>query len=119
LEKVNTALRQQLHEKSRNPDPTAAIIESQSIKGTPESCLESGFDGGKLIKGRKRNILVDTIGCLIIARVFAANVFDGKAVRQLITDLFSFLHAITKIWADSGYSGLELSDLALASNSDA
>jgi len=51
--------------------------------------------------------------------VFAANVFDGKAVRQLITDLFSFLHAITKTWADSGYSGLELSDLALASNSDA
>jgi len=45
LEKVNTALRQQLHEKSRNPDPTAAIIESQSIKGTPESCLESWNQG--------------------------------------------------------------------------
>jgi len=110
LEKVNTVLRQQLREKSRNPDPTAAIIGSQSIKGTPESCLESGFDGGKLIKGRKRNILVDTIGCLIIVRVFAANVFDGKAARQLITDLFSFLHTITKIWADSGYSGPEISD---------
>ena len=96
--------------KSRNPDPTAAIIDSQSIKGTPESCLESGFDGGKLIKGRKRNILFDTMGCLIIVRVFAANVFDGKAARQLTTDLFSFLHTITKIWADSGYSGPELSD---------
>jgi len=119
LEKVNTALRQKLREKSRNPDPTAAIIDSQSIKGTPESCLESGFDGGKLIKGRKRNILVDTMGCLIIVRVFAANVFDGKAARQLITDLFSFLHTIIKIWADSGYSGPELSELALASNSDA
>ena len=96
--------------KSRNPDPTAAIIDSQSIKGTPESCLESGFDGGKLIKGRKRNILFDTMGCLIIVRVFAANVFDGKAARQLTTDLFSFLHTITKIWADSGYSDTELSD---------
>ena len=41
--------------KSRNLDPTAAIVDSQSIKGTPESYLESGFDGGKLIKGRKRN----------------------------------------------------------------
>jgi len=110
LEKVNTALRQKLRGKSRNPDPTAAIIDSQSIKGTPESCLESGFDGGKLIKGRKRNILVDTMGCLIIVRVFAANVFDGKAARQLITDLFSFLRTIIKIWADSGYSGPELSD---------
>jgi len=50
------------------------------------------------------------MGCLVIVRVFAANVFDGKADRQLITELFSFLHAITKIWADSGYSGPELSD---------
>ena len=86
LEKVNTALRQKLREKSRNPDPTAAIVDSQSIKGTPECYLESGFDGGKLIKGRK-NILVDTIGCLIIVRVFATNVFDGKAARQLIKDV--------------------------------
>jgi len=58
----------------------------------------------------EKNILFETMGCLIIVRVFAANVFDGKAVRQPITDLFSFLHAITKIWADSGYSGPELSD---------
>jgi len=96
LEKVNTALCQKLRKKSRNPDPTATIVDSQSIKGTPESCLESGFDGGKFIKGRKRNILFDTMGCLIIVRVFAANVFDGKSARQLITDLFSFLHTITK-----------------------
>ena len=46
------------------------------------------------------------MGCLIIVRVFTANVFDGKAARQLITELFSFLHTITKI------------RLALASNSD-
>jgi len=50
------------------------------------------------------------MGYLIIIRVFAANVFDGKAACQLITELFSFLHAITKIWADSGYSGPELSE---------
>ena len=81
MEKVNTALRQKLREKSRNPYPTAAIVDSQSIKGTLESCLESGFDGGKPIKGRKRNILFDTMGCLIIVRVFTANVFDGKAER--------------------------------------
>ncbi|CAD7854657.1 MAG: hypothetical protein, partial [Olavius algarvensis Gamma 1 endosymbiont] len=37
---------------------------SQSVKGTPESPVESGFDGGKLVKGRKRHIVVDTIGCL-------------------------------------------------------
>jgi len=43
--------------KSQNPDPTAAIIDSQGIKETPESHLESGFEGGKLVKGRKSNIL--------------------------------------------------------------
>ena len=48
-----------------------AFIDSQSIKGTPESYLESGFDGGKLIS------------CLGIVRVFTDNVFDGKAARQL------------------------------------
>ena len=107
--KVNTALRQHWRQKNgRNPDPTAAIIDSQSVKGTPESALESGFDGGKLVKGRKRNILVDTIGCLIIVRVFAANIFDGKAARELIEEMFSFLHTIAKILADGGYSGPEL-----------
>jgi len=118
LEKVNTALRQKLREKSRNPDPTAAIIDSQSIKGTPESCLESGFDGGKLIKGRK-NILVDTIGCLIIVRVFAANVFDGKAARQLITDLFSILSYHHKNLGRQWLFRPGVFRLALASNSGA
>ena len=54
--------------------------------------------------------IVDTMGCLGIVRVFADNVFDGKEARQPITDLFSFLHTITKIWADSGCSSPELSD---------
>jgi len=97
----------------------AAIIDSQSIKGTPESCLELGFDGGKLVKGRKINILVDTMGCLIIVRVFAANVFDGKAARQLITELFSFLHTINKNLGRQWLFRPGAFRLALASNSDA
>jgi len=48
------------------------------------------------LKEEEAIILVDIMGCLIIVRVFAANVFDGKATRQLITELFSFLHTITK-----------------------
>ena len=111
LEKANTALRQKLREKKgRNPDPTAAIIDSQSVKGTPESYVESGFDGGKLVKGRKRHIVVDTIGCLIVVWVHAANVFDGKAARQVIANLFLLLHTVKIIWADSAYSGAELLD---------
>ena len=50
------------------------------------------------------------MGCLIIVRVVAANIFDGKAARQLLTELFSFLHTITQIWVDNGYASPELSD---------
>ena len=111
LEKVNAVLRQHLREKKgRSPDPTAAIIDSQSVKGTPESYVDSGFDGGKLVKGRKRHIVVDTIGCLIVVWVHAANIFDGKAARQVIANLFSLVQTVKIIWADSAYSGAELLD---------
>lgn len=114
LEKVNTALRQRFREKKgRTPDPTGAIIDSQSVKGTPESFVDSGFDGGKLVKGRKRHIVVDTIGCLLVVWVHAANVFDGKAARQVLTNLFLLLHTVKIIWADCGYSGAELLDWVL------
>ena len=115
LEKINTALRQHLREKKgQNPDPTGAIIDSQSVKGTPESYVESGFDGGKLVKGRKRHIVVDTMGCLIVVWVHAANMFDGKAARQVIMNLFLLLHTVKIIWADSAYSGAELFDWVFA-----
>ncbi len=52
-QKVNDALRRQAREQAgRNAEPSAGIIDSQSVKGTPESAKESGFDGGKLVKGR-------------------------------------------------------------------
>jgi putative transposase len=109
LEKVNTELRRYLREKKgRNPDSTGAIIDSQSVKGTPESHVESGFDGGKLVKGRKRHIVVDTIGCVLVVWVHAANVFDGKAARQVIGNLFSLIHTVKIVWADSAYRGAEL-----------
>jgi len=54
LEKVNTVLRQRLRQKKdRKPGPTGAIIDSQSVKGTPESYVEPGCDGGQLVTGRK------------------------------------------------------------------
>ena len=94
--------------KDRTPDPTGAIIDSQSVKGTPESSVESGFDGGKLVNGRKRHIIVDTMGCLLVVWVHAANIFDGKAARQVISHLFLLLQTVKIIWADGAYSGAEL-----------
>jgi len=83
-------------------------IDSQSVKRTPESYVESGCDGGQLVTGRKRPVVVDTIGCVLVVRVHAANVFDGKAARQVITNLFSSLHTVKKIRGDRAYSGADL-----------
>ncbi|NEX23109.1 IS5 family transposase [Thiorhodococcus mannitoliphagus] len=115
LAQVNAALRGCLREKNgRQANPTGAIIDSQSVKGTQESSIESGFDGGKLVKGRKRHIVVDTMGCLLVVCVHAANIFDGKAARQVFTRLFVLLESVKLIWADCGYAGRELFEWVLA-----
>jgi putative transposase len=107
-EKINATIRESVRVKEgRELQASAMIIDSQSIKSA-EGGEKIGFDGGKLVKGRKRNLITDTIGLVVLAKVTAANVQDVHAGKQILIELQKRTERITrlqKIFADGGYRG--------------
>jgi|SRR5579859_6910827 len=106
FEDINTVLRGRVREQAgRNRQPSGAIVDSQSVKTTDRGGPK-GFDGGKLVKGRKRHVLVDTFGLLLAVIVLPANVGDREGLVQLLSRYRWFLPRLRVIWADGGYDGL-------------
>jgi putative transposase len=92
----------------KNPQPTAAIMDSQSVKTVEESAHPSGYDAHKNVKGRKRHLLVDTLGLLLSVYVSPADVQDRAGAQYLLAGLKALLPRLKKVWADGAYTGEKL-----------
>lgn len=92
----------------RHKSPSEAIIDSQSVKSAAGVHEEVGFDGGKLIKGRKRFLTVDTLGLVLRVLVTAASVGEregGKRVLKKVKPMGKGVSRLTLIWVDGGFDG--------------
>jgi transposase len=111
LDRIHHALYVKCREQmARETSPTAAVIDSQSVKSAEKGGRwidPHGFDAGKKIKGKKRHILVDTQGLMLQAIVHAANIQDRDGGAMLLATLFGLYPFLLKLYADGGYQGPE------------
>lgn len=95
-------------EQERHPSPSEAIIDSQSVKSAAMVSQAVGFDGGKLLKGRKRFLTVDTLGLVLRVWVTAASVGEregGKRVLKQVKRMGKGVSRLHTIWVDGGFDG--------------
>lgn len=104
-ERLNRELRIELRlSVGKDAEPSAAILDSQSVKAT-EMSEARGFDAAKKVKGIKRHLLVDTLGLVLIVVNLTANIQDRDGARTLLGQVKDKFPRLQKIWADGGYSG--------------
>lgn len=103
--KLHHLLRSRLREKKgRHKHPTAGCLDSQSVKCTAVPGVR-GYDAGKKVNGRKRHILVDTMGLLLTVLVTVASVQDRDGAFSMLRNLPGCCKKLRTIWVDGGYAG--------------
>ena len=104
VDRVHDTLRDQIRAQAgRQADPTAAVLDAQAIKSS-EGGQARGFDMGKKTTGRKRHLVVDTLGLLLVIMVTSASVQDRVGGREILARLAARFPSIALVWADGGYA---------------
>lgn len=106
--RINKRLRKRLRKRAgRKKNPSVGIVDSQAVKGSVH--IGNGYDGGKKVNGRKRQLLVDTLGLLLTVAVTKANVSDQAGLKQLLAAISDRLFRLELIKADEAYRGQDFS----------
>jgi transposase len=105
FEQMHDRLRQQWREREQRAEgPSTAILDSQSTRSSPQGG-DKGFDAGKRVKGRKRNLVVDTLGMVLAVVVTAASVQDRDAAHPAMAQACAKYPSIKRVFVDSAYAG--------------
>ena len=87
----------------KDPAPSAAVLDAQSVKSS-EGGQARGVDMGKKITGRKRHLITDTLGLVLVAAVTAASVQDRPGGKAVLAQLAAAFPSVALVWADGGYA---------------